>query len=285
VAVAGGGLQLGTHDGPAPLGVRADYHFHTRFSYDSRTTTRAILERAQESHLELLCVTDHDTVAGAEELIALSRPPVRVVVGCEFTCEDGSHVIGLHLRNMIFERRPRALMEMIKLQGGLVLLPHLFRRGSGIFRNELRRSATFVREALSLADLVECFNGRDTHDNNERSRRFAAEHGLRAVAGSDAHRPQEIGSVFVEYDRPDPVHGVSKRCVFFPSQEPVSEHPLKRGVMEFYHRHQDRLPSVVHSAYRAARASLKRDLPRHAERHPRLQYELPGMESSHVARL
>ncbi len=271
---------MGAREGPSP-GVRADYHFHTRFSYDSRTSLAEVLERAAASRLECLCVTDHDTIAGAEKLAAMARAPLRVVVGCEFTCDDGSHVIGLGLADMIREARPLALMERIKLQGGLVLLPHLFRRGSGIFRNELRRGDAFVRDALALADLAECFNGRDTYENNERSRRFVAERGLRAVAGSDAHRPQRIGSVFVEYDGPRFVHGVSPRRVFFPPQRPVREHPLKRGAMELYHRHERRLPSIVRAAYRAARGAMRRDQASF-ESPPQLQYQLTGTESSHV---
>lgn len=270
-----------TREDPSP-GVRADYHFHTRYSYDSRTSLEEVLDRAQETRLDVLCVTDHDTVAGAEKLAAMARSPLSVVVGCEFTCDDGSHVIGLGLSDMIVEARPLALMERIKLQGGLVLLPHLFRRRSGIFRNELRRSESFVRDALALADLAECFNGRDTYENNERSRRFVAERGLRAVAGSDAHRPQRIGSVFVEYDDRRPDHGVSPRRVFFPPQPPAREHPLKRGAMELYHRHEDRLPAIVRAAYRATRAALRRDRPSFADPSPRLQYQLPRTESSHV---
>ena len=48
---------------------------------------------------------------------------------------------------MIAEKRIVDLLERIKLQGGTVLLPHPFRRGSGIFRNELRRPESFLRDA------------------------------------------------------------------------------------------------------------------------------------------
>jgi hypothetical protein len=256
--------------------IRVDYHFHTDASYDSRVSPEEALEQAERASIRVLCVTDHDTIDGAARLQARQRPAVQVVVGCEFTTGDGSHVIGLELADMIEEKDTFALIEKIKLQGGLVLLPHPFRRGSGIFRNELGRPAGFVERVLSLADMVECFNGRDTWENNQRSHRLAAERGLASVAGSDAHEVAELGLVYVEYEEAPFRHGASARRIFFPSQSPVAEHPAKRKVMELYHRHKDRLPSALTAAYRSSRAWMKRDAPRRREARPRLQYELPA---------
>jgi predicted metal-dependent phosphoesterase TrpH len=258
--------------------VRVDYHFHTDRSYDSRTSPAAVLEAAARAGLDVLCVTDHDTIEGALALAGLAAGSgVEIVVGCEFTCDDGSHVIGLHLSRMIAERRPLALMEAIRLQGGRVLVPHPFRRGSGLFRPELRRPEAFVREVLARTDLVECFNGRDTWENNRRSRAFALAHGLAAVASSDAHEAREVGTVFVEYPDGGPVaHGRSPRAIWFPTQPPRVEHPAKRAAMELYHRYERRLPAAVARLYRAARRRARRDAPRPSEASPRLQYELPA---------
>ncbi len=256
--------------------MRVDYHFHTSASYDARSSPEEVLEAAARAGLDVLCVTDHDTIEGAIRLAELAGPGVRIVVGCEFTCDDGSHVVGLHLADMIAERRPLALMERIKLQGGQVLVPHPFRRGSGLLRPELRRDEAFVRDVVSRADLVECFNGRDTWENNRRSRAFALAHGLAAVASSDAHEPGELGTVYVEYADGPVAHGTSPRRIFFPTQPPRVEHPVKRAAMELYHRWERRLPAAVARAYRAARRRAKRDAQRFPDPTPRLQYELPA---------
>lgn len=261
---------------PDQRAIRADYHCHTAFSYDSSTSAEAVLERALATRLDVLCVTDHDTIEGALALSRVRCPEVKVVVGCEFTADDGSHVIGLELCDMIAQRRLPALVEAIKLQGGLVLLPHPFRRGSGIFRNEAKRSEAFVREMMARADLVECFNGRDSFEANQRSYRLALAHGLPAVAGSDAHAPEEIGSVFVEYDLGDLVHGVSPRRVVFPEQQPAFENPVKRRLMELFHAHKQSLPRFVTDAHRHLRRRLKRDLPRSIGARPRMRYTFPG---------
>ncbi len=255
--------------------VRVDYHFHTDHSYDGRSSPREVLEAATRAGLDVLCVTDHATIEGAVRLAALAGPELRVVVGCEFTCDDGSHVIGLHLADLLPERRPLALMDRIRAEGGRVLVPHPFRRGSGLLRPELRRPAAFVRDVLARADLVECFNGRDTFENNRRSRAFALEHGLASVAGSDGHDARELGAVFVEYGEPA-ADGAPPARVFFPTQPERREHPLKRAAMELYHRYERRLPAAVARAYRAARRRARRDAPRFPDPTPRLQYELPA---------
>ncbi len=259
--------------------MRVDYHLHTEFSYDSKASIAAILERAQQLEMTHLCVTDHDTVEGALRLKAIQPPGIQIVVGCEFTAEDGSHVIGLDLKDMIGEKAIFALLEKLKLQGALVLLPHPFRRRSGVFRNERKRSEAFVRQVLSYADMVECFNGGDSYENNQNSYRFALTHGLPAVAGSDAHTPAAIGSVFVEYDADQVKHGVSPRRVFFPTQVPKMEHPVKKKVMECYHRNRESFPPLVETIYRTLREQLHRGGFGSREALPRLQYDFPSGRS------
>lgn len=252
---------------------------HTSFSFDCQTSPEGVFERATRAGIGCLCVTDHDTIEGALALRRIRPPEIEIVVGCEFTACDGSHVIGLGLTEMIFEKRVPELVKRIKEQGGAVLLPHPFRRSNGIFRIEMRRSNRFVEELLSSTDMVECFNGGDSYDNNRRNYAFVVEHGVPAVAGSDAHTEAAVGSVFVEYTSENVVDGVSPRRVFFPAQRPMSERRVKRAVMEFYHEHKTRMPALVGAGYRIAHKRLAMNRRRRAAIAPSLQYEFEGTES------
>jgi predicted metal-dependent phosphoesterase TrpH len=256
----------------AGAAMRVDYHVHTWASYDARSSAAEIVERALAAGLGTIVVADHDTIDGAVALAAAAPPALRVVVGCEFTCADGSHVIGMGLRAMIAERRLPALLEAIRAQGAQVLLPHPFRRGSGVFRRELRRSVAFRRETLARADLVEAFNARDTWENNQRSHDLAVRSGLPTIAGSDAHRPEEIGRTFVEYAEDAFVHGVTPRRIWGATQPPAREPPWRRRLMELYHAHARRVPALD-AAYRALRARLHADGPPLAGE-PRILHEL-----------
>lgn len=260
--------------------VRIDYHIHTCWSHDAQMPLEVLIERALEAGLTHLCVTDHDTIDGALALKRIAPPGLEIIVGCEFSTSDGSQVIGVGLEAMISENRPLDLMHKIHDQGGLVLIPHPFRRGSGIFRPEMRRLEPFVRSVLSVTDIIECFNGRDTYDNNQRNRRFAVERGLPAVAGSDAHTAGEVGSVFVEYVRGAQQHGRSARRIYFADRPRRSEHPLKRRAMELYHRHEARMPRIVARTYRFARDRAGRDRPAPGGGVPRPQFEAPAVTAT-----
>ncbi len=234
-----------------------------------------MLERALAAGLGMVVVTDHDTIEGAVALAAAAPPALHVVVGCEFTCDDGTHVIGMGLRDMIAERRIPHLLDALRAQGAQVLLPHPFRRGSGIFRAERRRSDAFVRDVLARTDLLEAFNGRDTFENNARSHDLALRSGLPSVAGSDAHRTAEIGRTCVEYGGAAFVHGASPRRIRGAPRPPAREHPLKRRLLELYHANAGRLPGLD-AAYRALRARLHADGPPLTSE-PRILHDLPAL--------
>ena len=77
--------------------MRVDYHLHTRFAYDSSMSLEDVLERAARTGIGRVCVTDHDPIEGALVLRAMSPLDVKIVIGCEFSADDGSQVIGLGL--------------------------------------------------------------------------------------------------------------------------------------------------------------------------------------------
>lgn len=172
--------------------LRADMHMHTEYSPDSRTSLRAFADAATAARLDVVCVTDHDTVEGALRLRELDVP-FRVVVGEEIYSRDGE-IIGLFLERVV----PPGLsaeetIARIHEQGGLVYIPHPFSR------NRLRhiRRASLER-IVSAIDAIEVFNAREAFaGDNIRALAFAVAHELPGGAGSDAHRPSEIGRAHV----------------------------------------------------------------------------------------
>ena len=82
--------------------VRVDLHSHTMWSGDSTTTPDELATSIVESGIDVLCITDHNAIAGAVELV--DRLPCRVVVGEELRTAAGE-IIGLFL----VERVPSGL--------------------------------------------------------------------------------------------------------------------------------------------------------------------------------
>jgi predicted metal-dependent phosphoesterase TrpH len=179
-----------------PGRVRFDCHLHTMWSGDSTTTPEELAEAIAGAGLDIVCITDHSTVAGALEL--RDALGCRVVIGQEQRTPSGE-LIGLFLSERIPPglRSARQTALAIREQGGVVYVPHPF----DPLRHHLEESVLEELAASSLVDAIEVRNGKTSLEHlNEQAARAAARLGLTAGAGSDAHVPEAVGSVYVEAD-------------------------------------------------------------------------------------
>lgn len=177
-----------------PGWVRVDCHLHTVHSGDAVTTVERLAERVRAERIDVVCVTDHHTLAGAYE--ALERDiGARVVVGEEIRTRSGE-VIGLFLTGRVPYVLPlEEAVRRIREQQGLVYAPHPCdpsRASLGV------AGLTRLHEAGAL-DVVETFNAKiRDREQNLRAARFARAHDLPAAAGSDAHDPEGVGAAWGE---------------------------------------------------------------------------------------
>jgi len=179
-----------------PGKLRLDCHLHTMWSGDSTTTPKELAEAIAQAGLDVVCITDHSTVAGA---VALREAlGCRVVVGQEQRTQSGE-LIGLFLSERIPPglRSARETALAIRDQGGLVYVPHPF----DPLRHHLDESVLEDLATSGLIDVIEVRNGKTSLEHlNERAARAASRLQLAAGAGSDAHVPEAVGSVYVEVD-------------------------------------------------------------------------------------
>src|SRR5687767_6755443 len=107
--------------------MRIDGHSHTMWSGDASTTPDALIAAVPASGIDVLCITDHNSIDGALRFAESGElGQVRVVVGEEIKTTVGE-VIGLFLTERIpFGLKPPEAVAAIKAQGGLVYVPHPF---------------------------------------------------------------------------------------------------------------------------------------------------------------
>ncbi len=129
-------------------GLRLDLHNHTAFSPDGLMSPAELLAAAKARGLSCIAITDHNTIRGALQGVALaeSDPTLpRVIPGVELSTRDGE-VIGLYLSEEIPSRLTVVeAVVRIRAQGGLVCLPHpydVLRRGTISRRELVRRRRT-----------------------------------------------------------------------------------------------------------------------------------------------
>lgn len=187
-------LRTVTDDGER-LG-RADLHVHTTYS-DGSHSPRQVVDAGIRAGLDVLAVTDHDTIEGA--LVAADRAValaglLEVIVGEEVSSRDG-HILGLYLRGRV---EPGLSGEetiiAIREQGGLAIAAHPFWR-------TVRRPGKLPHgvgpELLPLLpfDALEGLNGGVTPSMwtaNRLALQAAGMISLPTVGGSDAHIRQAV---------------------------------------------------------------------------------------------
>ncbi len=174
--------------------LRAELHCHTYHSGDCRMRPEKMVEACIARGINVLAVTDHNKFGGHLELDAVA--PYMVIPGEEIKTREGE-IIGYFLTEHI----PRGLGAeetalLIRKQGGVVNVPHPFDslRGGRLTSEALDRLVS-----LGLVDMIEAFNARITHpENNDLAYQYARARNLPVTAGSDAHVYAEIGTAYVE---------------------------------------------------------------------------------------
>lgn len=173
---------------------RIDCHIHTKYSPDGTLFIPDILRVAKQKHLNGVVITDHNTIEGALELKAKAPKDFITVVGEEIETAEGE-IIGLFLQERVPPNlSPEETVDQIKMQGGLVGIPHPFCR----FRRSRLQFDTLKR-VLDKIDIIEVFNSRNIiNADNDKAYQFALENKKAMVAGSDAHLRRECGMSYIE---------------------------------------------------------------------------------------
>ena len=104
---------------------KADLHIHSYYSRDALSDLRAIFKKAKQQKLDIIAITDHDTIRGAKEAQKIAPEfGLEVIIGEEITTKEGD-LLALFIQEKILSKK--SALETIKeihSQGGLVIVPH-----------------------------------------------------------------------------------------------------------------------------------------------------------------
>jgi len=167
--------------------MKCDFHIHSKYSYDGVLEPAKIVKIAVKKGLDGIAITDHDTIKGGLRTKKYETKDFKVIIGSEVSTERGE-IIGLFLSEEIESRVAKEVMHEIKVQNGIVVIPHPF---------DKMRSSTFhpTKDYIRFIDNIEVFNSRCVFQKyNTKAAKFAEKYGLSKIAGSDAHFVNEIGN-------------------------------------------------------------------------------------------
>jgi predicted metal-dependent phosphoesterase TrpH len=171
--------------------IRADLHIHIKpYSDDSTVTAKALVEKlVAHNFIKVAAVTDHDTVEGLTETrkLAAACPDILIIPGVEISTAEGDLlVLGTE------ETPPKpwtveAVVDFARDNACVSVVAHPYREyGMG----DLARNYK--------VDAIEVLNGVSTPHANKLAQDLAKSMGLPGVAGSDAHNPSELFTVYTE---------------------------------------------------------------------------------------
>ncbi|HKW58190.1 MAG TPA: CehA/McbA family metallohydrolase [Candidatus Dormibacteraeota bacterium] len=179
---------------------RADLHMHTTAS-DGWPQPHQVVDHAASLGLDVIAVTDHDTIDGALRAAdhAIRRRGLEVVVGEEVSSRDG-HIVGLFLERRI---RPgmsaAATVHAIHDQGGLAVAVHPFWRTQRRVRGGPVHGVGWLAAELEF-DAIEVENATPGfYVLNQLARRMNMGVGASELGGSDAHILDAVGRAYTEF--------------------------------------------------------------------------------------
>src|SRR5579883_2727610 len=177
---------------------KADLHMHSTYSDGCATIEEILAYVQQETDLDVIALTDHDTIDGAlraRDLWARSAYRFDFVVGEEVTTKEG-HLLALFIEKHV---QPGLSMErsidLIHEQGGLAVIAHPLHR---FFRHSCQRN---VMDRIHASKDV-WFDGAETwnasfcgvYANYVAIADNRTVYGLPELGNSDAHMLRAIGS-------------------------------------------------------------------------------------------
>lgn len=187
---------------------KADLHIHTNFS-DGHPSIEEVLEYVQENtDLNVIAITDHDTIEGAllaKKLAHSSNYRFEVIVGEEISCIEG-HILGLFLKEAIpGQISAKEAVMRIKAQGGIAIAAHPFYKTKLLNSNMVVMNGvgpTVLFQIHHWLDALEIVNSTPTlADENlaaslmNRTLLFLGETG-----SSDAHIKEAIGRAYTAFE-------------------------------------------------------------------------------------
>lgn len=166
--------------------MKFDLHIHSKYSSDGVLVVKDIIKIAKRKGLDGIAITDHDTIKGGLKAKEYETKDFIIIIGTEKRTDRGE-IIGLFLTEEIVSKDAESVIEEIKKQNGLIVIPHPF--------DKMRTSAFHLSDDdTKNIDALEVFNSRCVIQKyNDASLEYAKIHKLGMVAGSDAHFANEIG--------------------------------------------------------------------------------------------
>ena len=104
---------------------KMDSHIHSEYSPDSKSKLKDIFKVAKNKNIDIIGISDHNTVEGSKEARKLTKnDDLLVIPSIEVSALEG-HILGFGCEEKIKRDLEAAeTIDLIHDQGGLAIIPH-----------------------------------------------------------------------------------------------------------------------------------------------------------------
>jgi predicted metal-dependent phosphoesterase TrpH len=181
-----------------------DLHIHTTaYSPCSTMTPDELMVAAKAAGLDGVCITEHNRIWSAEEAAELAdKHGLAVFRGMEITSSGGDILVfGLEEEPGSQIWTPAELRAKVEAAGGVAFAAHPFRGFLlfGFSHLQMNIEDAIGNPTFAHVHGLEVCNCMVTPDENALASQAAEALGLLQVGGSDAHRPNDVGTCVTRF--------------------------------------------------------------------------------------
>ncbi len=184
---------------------KMDSHIHSEYSPDSKAKLKDIFKVAKNRNIEIIAISDHNTVDGSKEARRLTKnDDLLVIPSIEISALEG-HILGFGCEEHIKRDLPAGeTIDLIHDQGGLAIIPHPY----CFYRHGLLCKADY--KDLKI-DAIETKNARFIVGYcNNKAKNLSIKENLPGLGASDAHYYKFVGDCYSKIDCEKDIDSVLK---------------------------------------------------------------------------
>ena len=185
--------------------LKMDSHIHSEYSPDSESKIDDILKRVRERNIDIIAISDHNTVNGTSEVLAKTRnTDILAIPSIEISSSQG-HILGFGCEeNIPRDLSPQDTIDRIHDLGGLAIVPHPY----CFYRHGLLCKSDY--KDLKI-DAIETKNARFIVGYcNNKAKNLAKKENLPTLGASDAHYWKFVGDCYSLIDCEKDIDSVLK---------------------------------------------------------------------------
>ena len=185
--------------------LKMDSHIHSEYSPDSSSKIDDILKVAKKEKLDVIAISDHNTVDGTSEVLRKTRnTDILAIPSIEISSTQG-HILGFGCEeNIPRDLTPEDTIDRIHDLGGLAIIPHPY----CFYRHGLLHNTDYKNLKI---DAIETKNARFIVGYcNWKAKKLSKNEQISELGASDAHYYKFVGDCYSMVDSEQDIDSILK---------------------------------------------------------------------------